>query len=125
MRTTTSATPKPRRGSRIATLMEMAREDFEALPRAKGDKPLTADAWGDLRDPHGASLRFAWEICHKSKPELVEAARKMNDETGRAFMVSYISSIEFFERALKLLEAGEARFLTALSIVELEKEGAS
>jgi hypothetical protein len=102
----------------------MAKMDFKPWRRSKGGKPPAPDLWSKLWNPHGVNMRFAWEICHKTKPQLFEIARKIqkDDKTGRAFMTSYLSSIAFLEDMLKLLEAAEARFLSAASVVELEAE---
>ena len=106
-----------------ATLKQLSSRLLSLL-RAEGDDPPSPQKWSQLWDAHGANLRFAWEICHKTKPQLTEVARKMqdDDETGRAFMESYISSIGFFEDALKLLKTAEARFLCAGSVAFLEWE---
>ena len=90
--------------------------------RTKRDRPPTPARWRELWNPHGVNLRLAWEICHRTKPELVEIVRKTDEKMGRAFMRSYISSIEFFKDMLKMLEAAEARYISAGSVAELEGE---
>jgi hypothetical protein len=93
------------------TLEQWSSIDFKPWKRTKGDQPPTPARWRELWNPHGLNMRIAWEICHKTKPEITQIAREMlaNQRFGRVFMESFTSSIEFLKDMSKLLETAEAR----------------
>ena len=72
-------------------------------------------------------MRLAWEICHKTKPEITQIAREIlaNQRLGRIFMESFTSSMEFLKDMSKMFETAEARFLSAALVAELEAERTS
>jgi hypothetical protein len=57
------------------TLEQWSSIDFKPWKRTKGDQPPTPARWRELWNPHGLNMRIAWEICHKTKPEITQIAR--------------------------------------------------
>jgi hypothetical protein len=98
-------TMKTKTEERPATAAEMAAMNFE--PWSPEDleafKPPSNDEFDKMAHAHLPTLRIAWLILAKTKPELVEMTRKINNEVGVELMDGFISATEFFKQALILL----------------------
>jgi hypothetical protein len=107
---------------RAATAAEMAAMDFE--PWSPEDleafKPPSNVEFDEMAHAHLPTLRIAWLTLAKTKPELVEMLRKIDNEIGGELMDGFISATAFFQQALTVLEKAEARILCAGSVLEIE-----
>jgi hypothetical protein len=107
---------------RPATAAEMAAMNFE--PWSPEDmeafKPPSNVEFDKMAHAHLPTLRIAWLTLAKTKPELVEMTRKIDNEIGVELMDGFISAIAFFKQALTLLEKAEARILCAGAVMEIE-----
>jgi hypothetical protein len=115
-------TMKTKTEERPATVAEMAAMNFEhwGPEDLEAFKPPSNDEFYKMADAHLPTLRIAWLTLAKTKPELVEITRKINNEVGVELMDGFISATAFFKQALTLLEKAEARILCAGSAMEIE-----
>jgi hypothetical protein len=107
---------------RPITAAEMAAFDFEPMCAEDLEKckPPSNAEFDKMAHAHMPTLRIAWLTLGKTKPELVEMMRQINNEVGVEMMDGFISATDFFKQALFLLEKAEARILCAGSVLEIE-----
>jgi hypothetical protein len=115
-------TMKTKTEERPATAAEMAAMNFE--PWSAEDleefKPPSNVEFDKLAQAHLPTVRIAWLMLAKTKPELVETLRKIDNEIGRELMFGFIAATAFFKQSLTILENAEARILCAGSVIEIE-----
>jgi hypothetical protein len=80
--------------------------------------PTNAD-WNDVGPRHLLTARLAWIICHKSKQEMIEAVKQM-DETGSLIPMveGFDSSIAFFQSFVAVLKRAQAQVFCAGATME-------
>ena len=105
------------------TAAEMAAADFDPMCAEDLEKckPPSNTEFDEMAHAHMPTLRIAWLMLGKTKPELVEMMRQINNEVGVEVLDGFISAIGFFKQALFLLEKAEARILCAGSVLEIEE----
>jgi hypothetical protein len=60
---------------------QLAAHPFEAWVHTPDEwKPPTNVKWANLANPHLISIRMAWLIMHKTKPELIEMVKGMDPD---------------------------------------------
>jgi hypothetical protein len=112
---------------RAATTDELAAFDFEAWAH-KPDEwvPPSNEEWAQLANPYLVTIRIAWTMLYKTKPEVMKFIDGIDEETGSQLMNGFIETINFFKGALEILEAAEARILCAgASMIEQDEAAAS
>ena len=113
---------KTKTEERPATAAEMAAMNFE--PWSPEDleafTPPSNAEFDETAHAHLPTLRIAWLTLGKTKPELVEMLRKIDNEIGGELMDGFISATAFFKQSLTILENAEARILCAGSVIEIE-----
>jgi len=107
---------------RAATAAEMAAMNFEpwSAEDLEAFTPPSNVEFNKLGQAHLPTVRIAWLTLAKTKPELVEMLRKIDNEIGVQLMDGFVSATAFFQQALTILENAEARILCAGSVIEIE-----
>jgi hypothetical protein len=107
---------------RPATAAEMAEMNFETWSPEdlEAFKPPSNAEFDEMAHAHLPTVRIAWLMLGKTKPELVEMLRKIDNEIGGQLMDGFISATAFFQQSLTILEKAEARILCAGSVIEIE-----
>jgi len=104
------------------TAEEAAAIEFEAWEHAAGEwKPPTNKEWAES----GANLlpyvRLAWMTLYKSKPELIEIIRNLDEQGSFEELFDGIeTAIKFFNNFATVLNAARGRIVCASSVIELE-----
>jgi hypothetical protein len=105
----------------VAALASM---DFESWVRQPGDwLPPTNDAWPLLANPNLLMLRLGFELLHKSKAELVAAAR-FNPKSAKSVHERLHATHDMFAHWANVIGTAEARVLCALAVIQSETPGA-
>lgn len=97
-------------------LAEITFEPWEHQPD-EWTPPSNAE-WAALANPHLINIRLAWVLMFKTKPEVMDVVRDLDNEAGTELMENMIGSIEYFKWLLTVLEGAEARILCAGSALE-------
>ena len=94
---------------------EYAAQDFDAWVHQPDEwTPPTNKEWAGLANPYLVAVRLAWITLYKSKPELIEMLRSMDDESVfEAYADSIKDSIDFFKIFQTVLETAYFRILCA------------
>lgn len=107
-----------------ATLDQMASLNFEPWKHEEGEwTPPSDEEWARLANPYLVTVRIAWLVMHKSKPELIEMLDALEDDAGHDMKDRFIGTIEWFKGMLAILEGAEARILCAGAVVAMRTEG--
>lgn len=114
------------------TMAALAASTFEAWEGRPEDSDVVPNALQYGKGP-AIQLRMALTVMHKSKPELVEIARKMWEEPGMqegdenlwdGFVENIKSAKVFAECMLELATGAEARCYAAIATLALEESNA-
>jgi len=106
--------------NRLASVEDMAAVDFNPWPAedlAKIKSRLTNQEMAD----HMITVRTAWAILGKTKPELMETLTKIDDETGTEMFDGFVATTERLKALLELVSVAETRLLCAGAAVELQE----
>ena len=100
-----------------ATVSQMADLEFEAWDMEGFTPPANAERGGVFAETHLATSRIAWGVCRKTKPELVEMVRSLEESSGED-MLSKLSedlhgTAAFFGAYQDMAQAAEIRLLSA------------
>ncbi len=102
---------------RPATGAQVAATDFEPWTRDESGVP-TPERWVGAWDPHGVSLRFAYETLLRSKSELVAMAHQLGGtqpDGGQFYALAqrFQQTEEFLSGWLAMIRAADGRLLIA------------
>lgn len=106
------------------TAAEMGAVDFEPVDAEALEtcKPPGNDEWAQISLAHLPTIRIAWTLLKKTKPELVEAIGKLEDKPGLALMDAFEAALTFHRQSVMILEQAEMRILIAGSAIETKGE---
>ena len=101
----------------MATLSQMADIEFEPWDMEDFSLPTNAEWGGVFAETHLATSRIAWGMCRKTKFELVEMVRSLEESSGED-VLSHLSedlhaTAAFFGAFQDLARAAEIRLLSA------------
>ena len=105
-------------------IRDAASLDFEPWEHTPDEwVPPTNAEWAKLANPHLVTVRMAWVMLHKTKPEMMTIVDTMDEETGRQMMDGFVGTINFFTGMLAIMESAEARIHCAgAAVIESEKQ---
>ena len=104
------------------TLAEFAATPFEAWMRnPDGWSPPNAEEWATIGTELIVTVRLAFELLHKSKPELVDIMRDHSDSAGE-LIEPIPEMIQQLEIWIQILSGAHTRVLVAAAAVETESE---
>ncbi|MDR3425511.1 MAG: hypothetical protein P4M13_10655 [Alphaproteobacteria bacterium] len=104
-----------------ATDEQWASIDFEPWTHAADEwTPPTNVEWYEVAKTHLITVRLAWALLYRSKDQLVEGLRELDEEDGNKMMSDFISAIHFFESTAKILKLAETRIICAGTVLEVE-----
>ena len=106
---------------RIFSIKSAAALDFEPWKCPLGEwTPPSNEEWARSANPYLVTIRVAWAVVHKTKPEVMKFVEKIDNDGGSAVTDGFLDTISFLRACvLTLLEAAEARILVAGSAVEV------
>jgi len=104
--------------NRIQTVEELAEIDFAPLS-ADHLEACRPPELNDLR-PHLVSLRAAWRMLSRSKPQLIECVHVLGEEDFDATANSFAATIAELDRLLALMRQAEARFFSAAAVAAVD-----
>ena len=105
-----------------ATDADFAAMDWEPWGyRPEEWSPPTNAGWNEAGANHLVTARLAWIVCHKSKQEMIEAVKKMDESGSLVPMVEgFDSSIAFFETFVTVLKIAQAQVFCASATMEAD-----
>ena len=98
-----------KKAAKITTLKQLASHGFEPWTRQDGEP----DKLKAALKVHTATLLIAFDIMHKSKPELAQAPEKHGDDVFMKFANDLGATADYFRDMAKVLEAAECRLISA------------
>jgi hypothetical protein len=103
-------------------ISEIAKLDFEPWQHSENEwTPPSNDKWTELANPHLIHTRVAWISMYKSKAELVETIRKLEEaEIAEELLTGIADSQSFFQGYVELLKGAEARLFAAACALAAE-----
>ncbi|MCT7375725.1 hypothetical protein [Chelativorans salis] len=105
------------------TVEQAAALDFTPWSReGEGWQPPTREVWKEFSPRAFTILRIASEVMFKSKPELIEMLRNLDEAVGYELMNEFLSVEKDMKNALTVIGAAQARIICAGSSLEMEEE---
>lgn len=100
---------------------EFAATEFEAWVREEDEwTPPSNEEWVGLINPHLVTIRIAWYVLHKTKPELIDVVRKLlteDDGEGKDMVTSTFdhlsSTSDMLKGMLSIVDTALARLIVA------------
>ena len=110
----------------LASLEDYAAQDFEAWKHKEGEwEPPSNEEWAKLADPHLMTIRVAWRFLYLSKPEFIEAFRKLEKAGALEATFDHLKLTSDFLKGLReLIDNAELRFISAGAAIA-QSEGAA
>ncbi len=100
---------------KLATFEDYAAQDFEAWKHKEGEwEPPSNEEWAKLADPHLMTIRVAWRFLYLSKPEFIQAFRKLEKAGAIEATFDHLKLTSDFLKGLReLIDNAELRFICA------------
>jgi hypothetical protein len=103
---------------KIATARDYATTKFEPWPAPIGGHLVPRR---ETLNRLGLMARFACGIVQKTRPELIEACRKMSEERALALVDSLWETEKAFKEISEMVQTAHLRTLAALHAVDAER----
>lgn len=107
--------PKKTKANR-KTLKALADADFEPYPKEVADQ-FDAGPWGEECRQHQFSLLFAAAVLTKTKPELVQTVRKIEEPMALEWNDHIGDLLEDLNRLVGIASTAQFRMLSAMAAI--------